>query len=238
MTAPTPPQHKPRPLIDLLVSIVVPSAVLMKLSAPERLGTDGALMLALAFPLGWGLFELIRYRKFNFIAILGLVSTLLTGGIGLLKLDNEWLAIKEAAIPGIIGLAVFFSTYTRKPLVHSLIYNRSIFNVERIQLYLEENGHSQRFNTRLLWATYGLSGTFFFSSAMNYILARWLVTSPAGSEAFNAELARMNLLSYPMIAGPSLLMMMGIIYYLWRSIHDLTGLTLEDIMVDNLHHKD
>ncbi|MBU2334300.1 MAG: MFS transporter, partial [Gammaproteobacteria bacterium] len=51
-----------------------------------------------------------------------------------------------------------------------------------------------------------------------------------GSEAFNAELGRMTLLSYPMIAIPSMLMMMAIFFYLWRTIHGLTGLRLEDIM--------
>ncbi len=56
------------------------------------------------------------------------------------------------------------------------------------------------------------------------------------SEAFNAELAHMNLLSYPMIAIPSMLMMMAILYYLWRTIHDLTGLSLEEIMA--AHHRD
>ena len=65
---------------------------------------------------------------------------------------------------------------------------------------------------------------------MNYVLAKWIVHSPAGSEAFNAELGRMTLLSYPMIAIPSMLMMMAIFFYLWRTIHGLTGLRLEDIM--------
>lgn len=230
MTAHALPTHKPRPLIDLLVSLILPSLILMKLSSPERLGADGALILALAFPLGWGAFELLRYRKFNVIALLGLVSVLLTGGIGLLQLDPQWLAVKEAAIPGLIGLAVLGSTRTRYPLVHTLLYNRTVLNVDLIQQHLDARGQSQAFARRLLRATYALSGTFFFSSAMNYLLARWLVHSPAGSEAFNAELAQMNLLSYPMIAIPSLLMMLGIFYYLWRTIHDLTGLGLEEIM--------
>jgi len=99
------PQHKPRPLIDLLVSIVIPSVILMKFSGAQDLGATRGLIVALAFPIAWGLFELIRYRKFNFIAILGIVSVLLTGGIGLLELDLKWLAIKEAAVPGVIGIA-------------------------------------------------------------------------------------------------------------------------------------
>nr|MBF0682847.1 MFS transporter [Pseudomonas sp.] len=224
------PQHKPRPLIDLAVSILIPSLILMKLSGEQRLGADGALLLALAFPLGWGLLELIRYRKFNWIALLGLVSVLLTGGIGLLQLDSGWLAIKEAAIPGIIGIAVLASTRTRYPLIRTLLYNPKVINVEKVHQQLERNGQVSHFETRLLRATYWLSGTFFFSSFMNFVLAKWLVQSPAGSEAFNEELGRMTLLSYPMIAIPSMLMMMGIFYYLWRTIHGLTGLRLEDII--------
>lgn len=224
------PQHKPRPLIDLAVSILIPSLILMKLSGEQRLGADGALLLALAFPLGWGLLELIRYRKFNWIALLGLVSVLLTGGIGLLQLDSGWLAIKEAAIPGIIGIAVLASTRTRYPLIRTLLYNPKVINVEKVHQQLERNGQVSHFETRLLRATYWLSGTFFFSSFMNFVLAKWLVQSPAGSEAFNEELGRMTLLSYPMIAIPSMLMMMGIFYYLWRTIHGLTGLRLEDIV--------
>ena len=99
-------RHKPRPMVDLLVSIIIPSAILMKLSGQDDLGASGALIVALAFPLSWGLFELFKYKKFNFIALLGLISVLLTGGIGLLQLDPQWLAIKEAAIPGLIGIAV------------------------------------------------------------------------------------------------------------------------------------
>ncbi|MCY1541091.1 hypothetical protein D9M68_767640 [compost metagenome] len=122
------------------------------------------------------------------------------------------------------------STRTRYPLIRTLLFNKSVLNVDKIHERLEQGGHTQHFETRLLTATYWLSGTFFFSSAMNYALAKWIVISPAGSEAFNAELGRMNLLSYPMIAIPSMIMLMAIFYYLWRTIHGLTGLKLEEIM--------
>jgi hypothetical protein len=226
------PTHKPRPLVDLLISLLIPSLILMKLSGDANLGADGALLLALAFPFSWGAFELIKYRKFNFIALLGLISVLLTGGIGLLKLDNQWLAIKEAAIPGLIGIAVLVSTRTRYPLIRTLLFNKAVLNVDKIHERLEQSGNTEQFEARLLKATYWLSGTFFFSSAMNYVLAKWIVVSPAGSEAFNAELGRMNLLSYPMIAIPSMIMLMLIFYYLWRTIHGLTGLKLEEVMAN------
>lgn len=221
---------KPRPIIDLLVSIAIPAVILMKFSGDDALGAVNALLTALAFPLGWGLFEGLRYRKLNFIALLGLISVLLTGGIGLLGLDPQWLAVKEAAIPGLIGIAVLVSTRTRYPLIRSLLYRPTLMNVGKIQRKLEDHGNTAAYEKCLLNATYLLSGTFFFSSLMNYILARWVVTSPAGSANFNEELGRMTLLSYPVIAIPSMLMMMIIFYYLWRTIHGMTGLELEDIM--------
>ena len=224
-------KHQPRPLIDMLVSIIIPSLILMKLSGPEDLGVSGALIIALAFPISWGLYELYKYRKLNFIALLGLVGILLTGGIGLLKLDPQWLAIKEAAIPALMGLAILISTYTRYPLIKTLLFNPNFMNVKKVQVKLTSRGSTRLFESRLQNATYWLSTTFMFSAVMNYILAKWIVTSPSGSAAFNEELGQMTLLSYPIIAIPTTVMMMAIMYYLWRTIHDLTGLKLEDILV-------
>lgn len=223
--------HKPRPMIDLLVSIVIPSFILMKLSGDDALGATTALIVALAFPLGWGLFERFQYKKLNLVALLGLVSVLLTGGIGLLQLDPQWLAVKEAAIPGLIGIAVLVSTRTPYPLFKTLLYSPTIMDVSKIKRKLDEHGNSVIFEARLLNATYLLSGTFLFSAVMNYTLAKWIVTSAAGSAAFNEELGKMTLLSYPVIAIPSMLMTVAIFYYLWRTIHGMTGLTLEEILV-------
>jgi intracellular septation protein A len=224
------PEHKPRPLIDMLVSIIIPSVILMKFSADSDLGPSGALITALAFPISWGLFELLKYKKFNFIALLGLISVLLTGGIGLLELDPQWLAIKEAAIPGLIGIVVLISTQTRYPLIKTLLYNPKVMHVDKIKQRLDELGLSSAFETRLMNATYMLGCTFFFSAMMNYILAKWVVTSQAGSTAFNEELGQMTLLSYPVIVIPSMIMMMAIFYYLWRTIHGMTGMGLEEIL--------
>ena len=229
-----PPEHKPRPIVDLITSIVLPSIILMKLSGEDDLGASGALITALAFPIGWGLFELVKYRKFNFIALLGLVSVLLTGGIGLLQLDTHWLAVKEAAIPSLIGIAVLVSTRTRYPLIKTLLYNPRVMDVDKIKHKLEELGRTVAFEARLMKATYLLASTFVFSAIMNYGLAKWIVTSPAGSAEFNEQLGQMTLYSYPMIAIPSMLMMMTIFYYLWRTIHGMTGFSLEEILHDDL----
>lgn len=226
----TPMPRSGNPLIELAVTIVIPAVILMKASGDDALGPVNALLAALAFPLGWGAFEFRRRGKPGWMAGLGLVSVLLTGGIGLLALDPQWLAVKEAAVPGVIGLAVLVSARTRYPLVKTLLYNPAVVDVVRVHAQLAQRGNVKVFERRLLLANTLLAGTFFFSSAMNYALATWIVTSPAGSAAFNEELGRLTLLSYPMIALPSMLMMMAVLFFLARSVRRLTGLALTDML--------
>ena len=222
-------QAAPRsPLLEIAVTLLIPSLILMQLSKPEYLGAAGALIIALVFPIGWGLRELVVSRKFSLFAGLGIVSLLLTGGIGLLELDTRWLAVKEAAIPAVLGLIVAGSALTRKPLVRVLLYTPLFLETGKIDAALAERGNLQAFEARLRTATWMLAGSFAFSSVMNFFLATWVVTSPAGSAAFNEELGRLTLLSYPMIALPATLMMMGVLWYLAHGIKALAGLSLSE----------
>lgn len=224
-------EYQPRPLIDLAVSILIPSVILMKLSGDDKLGATNALILALAFPICWGIYELISHKHRNYIALLGVVSVLLTGGIGLLKLDAQWLAVKEAAVPSVIGIGVLVAHKLGYPVIRKLLLNPAIFNVDMIESELKKRNNRDRFENRLDNANYLFAGTFVFSAIMNYLLAKWIVTSDSGTTAFNEELGRMTLLSYPVIAIPSMIMTLCIIYFLWRTIRTLTGLTLEEVMV-------
>ncbi|CAE6903586.1 hypothetical protein ACOMICROBIO_GDFFDHBD_01672 [Vibrio sp. B1REV9] len=220
---------KSNPLFEILFNVFIPSFILMKFSGEEHLGTAMALIVALLFPIIYGGMDLIRNKKFNFIAALGFVSVLLTGGIGLLELDTRWLALKEALIPGLIGLAVLGSTFTRYPFMQKMLLNDTILNLTLIKERLTENGRTDEFERCLMSSNYLFASTFAFSSAMNYFLATWIVTSPAGTAAFNEELGKLTLYSYPMIAIPSMLMMFGIFYYVWRQIRALTSLETEQI---------
>lgn len=223
-------KKKPNALLEIAVTILVPALILMKLSGEHQLGTVRALLLALAFPLGWGLWDGWRRRKLNWLAVLGVVSTLLTGGIGLLALDPFWLAVKEAAVPGLIGAVILGSVWTRTPLIRLLVFNATLFDVDRVHRALAERRNTSVFEQQLRTGTVLLATTFFFSAVANYILTRWVVNSPAGTEAFNEELGRLTLLSYPIIAVPSMLMMMGLMFWLARGAKHLTGLDLGDML--------
>ena len=76
------------------------------------------LLLAISFPIGYGLWDFSRRRKWNFLSILGALSALLTGGIGLLPgATVSMFAIKEAALPAILGILTILTLKTKKPLV-------------------------------------------------------------------------------------------------------------------------
>jgi len=52
-------EKKANPFSDLIFNIIIPSVVLMKLSGDEYLGSVGALVVALAFPIIFGGYELV-----------------------------------------------------------------------------------------------------------------------------------------------------------------------------------
>ncbi|ALG67393.1 VC0807 family protein [Beggiatoa leptomitoformis] len=215
--------------VSLLINIVIPSVILMKFTSDAYLGTVYGLLVALTFPLIYGLWDLVIHKKFNIVSILGLVSILLTGGIGLLELDPEWIAIKEASIPLMIGLAVLISLKTPYPLVKTFIYNEKIINVEKVEQALQQQGTQAIFEKRLVYSTYFVASSFLLSAILNYGLAKMVVTSPSGTVAFNEELGKMMALSYPVIAIPSMVVLMFALWFLVSGIKKLTHLPWEDI---------
>ena len=132
-------------LVNLAFNIIIPTLILMKLSGDDYLGTKLAIVIALSFPLIYGLKDFLTQRKFNFFSILGIVSILLTGGISLLELDPAYIAIKEAAVPAALGIATVISLKTPYPLVKTFLYNDTILQTDRIAEALDKNNNNQPF---------------------------------------------------------------------------------------------
>ncbi|MBW8782020.1 MAG: MFS transporter [Verrucomicrobia bacterium] len=216
-------------LLNLVFNIAAPWAVLSLLSKPERLGPVWGLVIALAFPLGYGVWDFLKRKHANFISIVGLVSVLVSGGLGLLRIDPFWFAVKDGAMPAIIGLAVLASMKTKQPLVKVLLYNEQVIDVARVDATLEERGNRPAFERLLTRSTYLLVASFLISAVLNFFLARHIIKSPTGTPEFNAELGRMHLVSLPVIVLPSMAMMMFALWWLLRGIKGLTGLDLDAI---------
>jgi hypothetical protein len=224
------PEKQESLLLNLLCNIILPTVILTKLSNDAYLGIKLAIIVALAFPLIYGLHDFITRGKLNFFSGLGILSVTLTGGISLLEMDAIYIAIKEASIPGVLGIATLLSLKTSQPLIHTLILNDKVFEVGRINQALKENGCHSEFDRLLINASWILAGSFFLSSLLNYLLAVIILTAEPGTVSFNEQLGKMTALSFPVIALPAMAVMMGNIFYLFRGIKKLTGLDLESIL--------
>ncbi len=228
---PTPSANKESLLVNMLFNIIVPTLILTKLSGHDYLGAKLAIVVALAFPIGYGLRDFTRTRKMNFFSILGIISIVLTGGMSLLELDPQYIAIKEAAIPACFGLATLISLKTRYPLVKTFLYNDKILQVGKVADALKVHNNEANFDKVLVKASGLIALSFLLSSVLNYALAKILLVSPPGSEEYNAELGKMTALSFPVIAVPATLVMMLALFYLFHQIKKLTHLTLDDILI-------
>jgi hypothetical protein len=217
---------------NLLFNIVIPVVILSKFSSPERLGPAWSIVIALAFPIGFGLWEMRQSGKLNAMSVIGVISVFLTGGISLLQLDPKFIAIKEAAIPGLLGLAVLISQKTRWPLVRTLIFNAKLIAIDRVNQALDQRNTHRQLEQSLSLVSYIVAASFFLSSALNYILARIILVSPPGTTAFSEELGKMTALSYPVIALPSTIVLMAAIFFLLYRLKKLTGLDLESLLVE------
>jgi hypothetical protein len=220
---------------SILFNILIP--VLILTQADRFIDRPAAvLVIALAFPVAYFIYDHRRRGKANFISILGFISILLTGGVGLMQLPRFWFIVKETAIPGLIGLAVLGSLLTRRPLIRLLVYSPEVFDVDRIQKALRERGTEAAMDRLLRRSTFLLSLSFFLSAVLNFILARHFVrTEPSvDPAAFNAEVGAMTGWSYVVIAVPSMAFMLAVIFLVTRGIHRHAGLGFEDALAPHL----
>lgn len=227
MSAPAPKRENL--LLNLIFNIALPTAVLTWLSGEKALGVAWGLVVALAFPAGYFVYDFVQRRQANFISIIGFTSVLLTSGLGLMKVGPMGFAIKEAALPLLIGAFVLISQGTKRPLVKTILLNDQILDLPRVDAALEQRGNRAGLELLLKRASYALAGSFVISSVLNFGLARYVLKSPPATEAFNAELARMQVLNWPVIALPTMAILMVILWKLIGGIGKLTGLTTDEI---------
>ena len=194
-----------------------------------------SLIVALAIPTIYGLYELIRYKKRNMVSVLGVVSILLTGGFALLKVEGIWFAVKEATVPLAIGIGVLISAFTKKSLIEMMLYNPSVIKVDLIEEKLKAENKLEALKKHLRFCTIILAFSFFISAALNYWLAYDIFVSgvegEVSDETMNDMVQEMIWKGYVIIALPCMVIMIGLFVYLMKGLRSLTGMTTEELMV-------
>lgn len=230
---PNPPRENA--LVSLAFNILIPVLALKKLTEP--LGPATALIIALAFPLAYGGWDLLRTKKPNAMSILGLLNTLITGGLALIGVTGHWFAVKEAAFPLLIGLFVFFSATRKRSAIELLFLNPQLFRLERLQESVAAKNLEARFRGLMTSSTRWLAVSFFLSAALNLGLAL-MIFEPLPLELaeadrqskLNEQIASMTQWSLLVILLPSMVFLMTIFFVLVKKLKGLTGLTDDELL--------
>jgi len=229
-TAATPPKRE-NIWLNIALNVLIPSLLMSKGKDYLPLGPAWLLVVALAFPLSYGIYDFVTRRKYNFFSVLGFVSILISGGVGLLELDKDWIAVKEAAIPALFAVAVLVSLKTPFPLVRTFLYSPEIFDVPKIESALKERQNESAFEKLIRQCTLYLVASFLLSAVLNFVLAKYFIRSETGSDQFVAELGKMTFWSWPIITIPTMVVMVLALMKLVKGIHEHTGFELDDVLL-------
>lgn len=215
------------PMVKPVFTIILPIIILLTLSDDSRLGPIPALLLSLSFPLGLGIWELVRSRRVDISAAIGIVSVVLTGIIGLFELSPRWLAAKEAAVPVAFALFIIGSNYTGWPIVQ-MLFDRTLRR-DKVREALDANGTTTAYRQLISKTSWLWAGTMAASGVLRYFLALFIVTSDPGTKEFNHQLGEMTALRVPLVSVPVGILMMAMIWFMVRSTARLTHLPVREI---------
>lgn len=246
------------PIANILINVVIPVMVLSYLSKdpelqeklgkavrPWHLGPVKAMILALALPLGYGVWHFIKTRKGNLFSSLGLVSVLLSGGLTIYLWNKDgtvkpnaglFFGLKEALIPLVLGIAILASQRTQNPLIRVFLYNDSIFDIPKIENKIADLGARFDYDRLLQGATRLFASSFFVSSLLNLGLAQWFfhgfdATAADALETYNTIVARITGWGFAVIGVPILIFLFLTLRWLVGHLRKLTGLTDDELML-------
>ena len=229
--------HKENNFSHILFNIIIPVIILNK---GHKYGLDAklAVVIALAFPLFFSLKSWLKSRKINFVSLLGLLNVLVSGTLTLLALGGIWFAIKEAAFPLLIGGFVFGSTWSKKPFFQTLFMNPSTFDIQKIESKLETETKKTQFELLMKHTTQLLSVSFLMSAVLNFLLALRIftpfseaMTDLQKQELLNEQLSQMTVYSMVVILVPSMIFLGTLLFYTFKKITAITGLTSDDLLL-------
>ncbi|AMO56523.1 hypothetical protein EZMO1_2434 [Endozoicomonas montiporae CL-33] len=211
-------------LLNILLNVAIPSLILTKLSGEAHLGAFWGLIVALIFPITYGIYDFCTREKVNFFSIFGFISTLLTGIIGLLELSKSVLILKETSMPLLIMTSLILfkdkaSSFMKEAFSQAIDFNKIEEAIGRQQL-------DKKFSDLMLI----FKGAFLVSASLNFFLTSTIIQSEPGTSEYTAELGRMVALSTPVIAIPCTAIMMIAIYRFFNSISAATGLSTNELI--------
>lgn len=229
---------KENPFINLFANILIPVIVLNKTSLfPGENKALWALGAALIFPLAYGLWDLIKNSKTNYFSVLGVVNTLITGLLAVFQLDGFWFAVKEAAMPTILGISVYISSVQHKPFFKTFINMSGLLKMNLIEATATEENKTTEVASSFIKANNLFALSFFLSAVLNFALAIYIFSPvPEGTSAedkaviLNGQISQMTWVGMAAIGLPMMFFLAATLFQLFKDLQKHTGLSQEDML--------
>lgn len=229
------PPVKENFLLNLVANIVAPAVILSNSKYLSKnipaMSPSYVLLIALAFPIVYFLYDYIRRKQVSPISVLGFVGTLASGGIGLMKIDPFWFAVKEGSMPLVFTFSFYVTLAFRKPMARAFVWHDALFATSRIESAIAERGTAPQLDAVFVWVTHRLAALFACSGMAQFVLARYLVTtgSSVNETEYNEQVGKFTWAAYfimiPMLGG-----IIWISTLFMRKLREISGLSDEQLM--------
>lgn len=230
-----PPVKQENALLNILLNVLLPVTVLSMCSKEGNwysLGPKWALVVAALLPIGYFIWDYKERRKINSISIIGILSVLFTGGLGLLELRAQAFAWKEASVPLIIAALIWWTGRGDKPLVRTMLLNPDVFDVRKMENAIDAHNVRPDFDRLIRSSTWLLIGSMLLSAVLNYVLAIYFLTGKEpGTSEYTEAIGKQTGWGWVVIGVPSMGMMLFAMMRLFKGLKRLTGLNSDEIML-------
>lgn len=226
---------KKNPWIELLVNIFLPSFILSKFS--DQWGALNTLLIALAFPAIYFIWELAKEKKVNYLSLFGLLNTLFRGLLAVFELGGAWFVVNEAIFPLILFVFVFASAYSTKPFIKWMLSQSGAIDFDKLEAQAHSNDHGENFIHLQKKTTIMFSMTLLFSAVVNLLIALVVfkdipetLAKDERAKILNEQISQMTIWGWVGITIPSLLALGFIFYHYFKKMGVYTNTTLEELI--------
>lgn len=188
--------------IELGCTIALPLLVLQFGGSWLELGPVGVAVAAALPPAGFLLAQFARERSVGALGVVSLIGVLLTGGVAVLQLDGAWFAVKEGLLPVLLGGLTAASAFSPWPVI-GVVFDR-LLAPDALASIRAAPESAARFQAAVRRSTIELGVASALPGVLAFGVARSVVTSAGGTEAYVQELGRYTMWSFPLVTVPAL----------------------------------
>ncbi len=232
---------KENPFVNLLANIILPVFIINKTALfPGEHKALLALGVALFFPISYGLWDLIQNKKTNYFSILGLVNTLITGLFAVFAFEGFWFAVKEAAMPAVLGVGVYLTSLKGSPFFKKFIEMSGLLKMSSIEEKAAELGTKKEVHLSFIKANNLFALSFFLSAVLNFALATYIfkpidldLSQTEKASILNGQISQMTWMGMAAIGLPMMVFLAATLFKLFKDLQKYTGLEQDEMLVQN-----